>query len=289
MDKVYYIKLYLLIICTACNFIDREIDIELPEHRSRIVLNSVAKAGDEQIRLSITRSLGMKDTASIADPLRNITIEYKVNDQPVYGFLLDTLGDYVVDYPIRSGDRLEIAVSAEGYDPISSQTIVPNAAELISARFGRVIYGFDGIIEREVLFHMKDIPGEINFYKIGFIQMQSNEPRVLPVQLSSLIPWVAPFGQINLAFDDTSFQDRELEGQALIGEYAYNRHNMDFESYFILETVDQTYYDYSTTYYYHRLSQQPDIFTGEAVPMSTNVKGGFGVFSSAAAVRFKID
>jgi len=268
---------------------DREIDIDLPDHRSRIVLNSIAKAGDDQIRLTITRSLGMKDTGSISEPLRNINIVYTVNDEPVNGFMLDTLGDYVVDYPIRSGDRLEIAVAAAGYEAVSSKTTVPNAAELISARFGGIHYGFDNLVEREVLFRMRDIPGETNFYQIGYIQLAEGDSREWPVQLRSLIPWLAPIYPMKLAFDDTSFQDGELEAQAMVSESAYSRHNVDRESYFILETIDQAYHNYITTYYYHRLGQFPDLFTGEAVPMPTNVKGGFGIFSSSAEVRILFD
>ncbi|EOZ93149.1 hypothetical protein A33Q_3884 [Indibacter alkaliphilus LW1] len=64
---------------------------------------------------------------------------------------------------------------------------------------------------------------------------------------------------------------------------------MDRGSYFILETIDQEHYNHITTFYYHRLAQSPDLFTGEAVPMTTNVQGGFGIFSSAAKTIVKMD
>jgi hypothetical protein len=288
MNRIVYISICLMFIW-SCNFIDREIDIELPDHRSRIVLNSIAKDGDEEIRLRITRSLGMKDTGSISEPLKNVNITYTVNDFPVNGFRLDSLGDYVAKHPIKSGDKLEIAVSAEGYESISSRTIVPKAAELVFVRFGGVQYGFDNEPEREVIFQMKDIPNENNFYQIGFTQMSEDNSRVWSVQLRSLVPWFAPIYPMNLAFDDTSFKDGVLDGQALINENAFLRHNVDRESYFILETIDQEHYNYITTFYYHRLAQSPDLFTGEAVPMPTNVQGGFGIFSSAAKTIVKMD
>lgn len=279
----------MMLLASCTGFMDRVIDMEIPAHSSRIVLNSTCQHGDEGIRLRITRSVGLRDSTSITETLKDPAIDLTVNGNLVPAFSLDTSSTFFfAHYPLRSGDHLEVEVTSEGLETVKSRSTIPRAAELVSARFGSVNYGFGGQAQREVFFRIRDIPAEYNYYQIKFVQERDGKP-FRSIHIDTLIPWLAPLYPFGLCFDDTPFRDSEMELQIMVSENIYSRNQEDVENYLVLETIEKSYFDYVTTFYYHQYNQQPGLFGGEPVPMVTNVENGFGIFAASASNRKRIE
>jgi len=279
-----------LLISSCMNWVNQEVKIDLPPHTPRLVLNSLLADGDEQIRLSITRSVGMKDSISMTDGLRNANIQMTVNGKSVQGFrFMAGVNEYRVKYPIVAGDIVEVSVDVQGFTSVSSRTTVPYPSELISARFGSANDGMGSVRMREVFFRVKDSGGDKKYYILKFAQESGATPFRTAIQLTSNIQWIVPIYPFNLGFESTAVQGESMEFQVSVNNMYFSGNNPDMESYLILETVDKPYYDYQTAFYYHRNGQRPELFGGEPTPMPTNIINGFGVFGGASRHMIRID
>ncbi|HSJ68173.1 MAG TPA: DUF4249 domain-containing protein [Anditalea sp.] len=279
-----------LLFSSCMDWVNREVEINMPSHTPRIVLNSLLVDGDEQIRLRITQSVGMKESIPMTEGLRNAHIRMNINGNSVEG-LRFMAGDneYRVDHPISAGDKVEVSVDVPGFNSVSSSTSVPHPSELLSARFGSANDGMGSVRMREVFFRIKDIVDDKKYYILKFAQESETTPLRTAIQLRSNIQWIVPIYPFNVGFESTAFQGESMEFQVLVNDMYFSGNNPDMESYLILETVDKPYYDYQTAFYYHRNGQRPELFGGEPTPMPTNIINGFGVFGGASRHMIRIE
>jgi len=279
-----------LLLSSCMNWISQEVDIDLPPHTPRIVLNSLLLDGDEQIRLGITQSVGMKDNTSMTEGLRNAHIQLSVNGTSVEGFrFMAGVDEYRVNHPLSAGDRVEVAIDVPGFTSVSSQTSIPHPSELLSARFGSANDGMGSVRMREVFFRIKDSGEGKKYYILKFAQESASTPLRTAIQLRSDIQWIVPIYPFNVGFESTPIQGESMEMQVMVNNMYFSGNQPDVESYLILETVDKAYYDYQTAYYYHRNGQRPELFGGEPTPMPTNILNGFGVFGGASRHMIRIE
>jgi len=287
----YISQLLVLMVVTSCNFFDKEINLEIPEHTPRIVVNSIVEAGGDELRLAITRSLGMRDTSSFSEPIPNPEILVSVNGQSFTEFQLDTAGHYVTPATIQAGDKIEVEVHAPDMEPVFSETVVPAAPIIRDVKLGGTVYDFGGWEKREISFVIQDISSEENFYSVKFIQERDDFPNYFGsrgIGIDSPITWLNYIFS-GLAFTDVLFRDGEATVTIWIDEHHISGISDQTENFLLVETLEKANYDYQTTFYTHYYNQQPGLFGGEPVPMVNNIRGGFGLFSSAAGVKIPLE
>ncbi|HSI76396.1 MAG TPA: DUF4249 domain-containing protein [Lunatimonas sp.] len=287
----YITQLLFLMTVTSCNFFDKEINLEIPEHTPRIVVNAIVEAGGEELRLAITRSLGMRDTSSFSEPLPNPEILAIVNGQSFIDFQLDTANHYVIPATIQTGDRIELEVRAPNMETVFSETVVPVAPHIRNVKLGGTVYDFGGWEKREISFVIQDIPSQENFYSVKFIQEREDFPNYfgsLGIGIDSPITWLN-YVYSGLAFTDAVFRDGEATITIWVDEYHISRISDQTSNFLLVETLEKANYDYRTTFYTHYNNQQPGLFGGEPAPMVNNVRGGFGLFSSSAGVKIPLE
>ncbi|WP_158856436.1 DUF4249 family protein [Lunatibacter salilacus] len=207
----YLIQLLLFVTVSSCNFFDREINLEIPEHTPRIVVNAIVEAGGDELRLAITRSLGMRDTSSFSEPIPNPEILVTVNGQNYTEFQLDTANHYVTPATIQTGDRIELEVRATNMETVFSETVVPAAPLIRDVKLGGTVYDFGGSEKREISFVIQDIPSEENFYLVKFIQERDDFPNYFGsrgIGIDSPITWLN-YVFSGLAFTDAVFRNGE--------------------------------------------------------------------------------
>ncbi len=290
MRRPSYILPIVLFAVAACNFFDREVNLEIPDHTPRIVVNAILEAGSEEIRMAVTRSIGMLDSSSFSRPLQDPVILVTINGQNYAGFSLDTAGHYVLPASIRTGDRIDMEVSAANIAPVFSETVVPAPPVIQDIRIGGSVYDFGGWEKREISFTLRDIPGEQNYYKVSFIQEREGDTSfwgIRSIGIDSPIPWLN-YVYGGLAFTDVVFTDGEVTVTIWVDEYHLSRITDQTTNYLQVETVDKANYDYQTSFYTHFSNQQPDLFGGEPIPVANNIHGGFGLFASTAMVKVKL-
>lgn len=288
MRYIRYFCLLSLGIAASCDFFNREINIEIPEHDSKIVVNAVIEEGGEEIRLAITRSISMKDSSSFSRPLPDPYIVITLNGQAHTDFTLDSAGHYVLPASIRSGDQLNLEVQAADMDPAFSETVIPAAPVIRDVRVGGTIYDFGGWEKREISFVVTDIPEEDTYYKVSFVRETAYDYHSPVINIDSPITWLNPVLG-GLAFTDAVFKDGEAIITIWVDEPLLSRISDQTVNYLKVETLEKAYYDYQTTFYTHFYNQQPDLFGGEPVPMVNNIRGGFGLFSSSAQVKVRLE
>jgi len=291
MKYLPYIPLLFLVMTSSCNFFDREINMEIPEHTPRIVVNAILEAGVDELRLAITRSVGMLDSSSSMAPIPNPDILVAINGQQYTAFELDTADHYVLPATVRIGDRVDLEVWAENMEPVYSETVVPAPPLIRDVRIGGTVYDFGGWEKREISFVITDIPSEENFYKVSFVQEREPIPGFWGgrgIGIDSPITWLNyVFG--GLAFTDAVFRDGEATVTIWVDEYHLTRISDQTTNFLQVETLDKALYDYQTTFFTHYNNQQPDLFGGEPVPMVNNIRGGFGLFSATASVKVELE
>ncbi|WP_143960451.1 DUF4249 domain-containing protein [Litoribacter populi] len=271
-------------------WINQEVEIDLPEHKSKIVLNALLKDGDTQVKLGIHRSHGMMDEGSIKDGLPDANVQMRVNGELLERFSFFGGEDpYTAPYRIHIGDSIDVEIDAPGYASVSSSTVVPAPTELISARFGSVDRGLGSVPQREVFFRVSPPVEGKSYYVLKFAQQREGQPMRTAIQLTSNLPFITPMYPFNVGFESTPTQGTEAEIVVLVSELFYSGTQEDLESYLILETVSKEYYDYVTTFYYHYNNQSPDIFGGEPTPMPSNIVNGYGIFGAASSHMVRIE
>ena len=70
-------------------------------------------------------------------------------------------------------------------------------------------------------------------------------------------------------------------------EYYDPEYNIGY--YVSVKSVTKAYYDFVTAFGVHEDNQFPDLFSGEPVPLPSNITNGFGVFGAYTETRIKID
>lgn len=285
MRKFIHILSTSVVLFTACDFFDREINIEIPEHEPRIVVNALLEAGKEEVRLAITESIGMSDTTSMLTPLRPASVSLTRNGVALSNPQFDTeTGHYVAQTPVREGDSFDLEVSAEGFEPVFAQTEIPTFPQIRNVRVGGNVFDFGGWEKKEISFTIQDIPGQDDYYAVRFIQEREDFQRFHGIGVDSPITWMNyTFG--GLAFSDAAFRDGEAVITLWVDIHHFDRIPDQAENFLVVESISRSSYIYQTEFINHHYNLRPDIFGGEPFPLQSQVAGGFGLFGSLAATR----
>lgn len=277
----------------ACiDFFDREVNAELPFHSPKLVINSIVNERENEVRVVLSRTVSMTDTASATTAVLNPDIEVYVNKTKLNFTGFDSLfNQFVFEGNLKSGDEVEIHANAEGLPAASGRTIIPNSGQLLSARLGGWTFNLNGGRVREVIFRLKDVQDEDNFYmpELAIINKTDSSDNFRGFEYDSPLTFLSPVLNGWMVFSDDLFKDGEIEILLWVSEQYFNYDNNFFTIALTLNSVDKNHYEYHKSLLKQYKQRPPDLFSGEPIPVTSNVKNGFGLVGSFTSTGIVIE
>ncbi len=282
--------LVFLIIIQACTKI---IDIDLPEHDEKIIVNSIFTDG-RRIKVHLTKSISvLEDSIPLCE---NAFIQLLENNT-----VIDTLnrsGDYYYSDVIPEvAKKYSMIISVSGMDSVICNDVIPEKVPIQSYKLAdSVMIQEDGLVIMQFEFSFQD-PSGLNYYEISM----NIDPKYLWF-MKNTDPVLVSSGLLDYEPKTLIFTDNLFEGKSIsikvnyaveayifprIGngpEYRYNL-NVSFRS------ISESYYLYRQKQIVYQYGLYSDIFTGasEPVQLYSNITGGYGIFAGYSSDNRTID
>lgn len=277
----------------ACmDFFDREVNAELPFHSPKMVINSIVNEKENEVRVVLSRTVSMTDTASTTTGVVNPDLEVFVNKTELNFIGFDSLfNQFVFEGNLKSGDEVGVHAKAEGLPDASGSTLIPNSGELLSARLGGWTFNLNGGRVREVIFRLKDVPDEDNFYMPEFAirRISDNSPFTTQFEYSSPLTFLSAVRNGWMVFSDNLFKNGEIEIILWVSEQYFDYDPNNFSMFLILNTIDKNHYEYHKAFLGQLRQRPPDLFSGEPLPVISNINNGFGLVGSFTSTEIVIE
>lgn len=283
--------------CDSGNF-NQVVEVDIPEHESRLALNARASSLDTGITALVANSLGILDTSDYDFP-EDATVRLFRDGELLGGdffFSPDKLKYFLgLDEPLGAAPALyRMEVSAPGYEAISGEQRMPVPVLIQSLRFER-----DGAIDDEgrradgIEVQFTDPAGEENYYALEFyIEVSSEQPGGDTVLFSSRIyagtlDQIVQFGnEYEQIFTDKSFNGSSYT----VSLYANQGAVPDFPDTRLIARLyslsrDAFLYDLSLRQYYDALDNP----FAEPVTVHGNITGGYGIFALSSVAEERVE
>lgn len=267
--------LYYLLACIFVYFVlvvtmpscEKEVDWEFPSHPPKPTICGIVEAG-KPVWVHISLS-GNIDSAQLTD-VTNAQVHLYEN-----GHLLETLehtsnGLYTSFSEAQEGNEYKCEVNVPGYDLVTATTVVPLAAPIEKVKFIKnAWFNYWGDLQNAV---------EVTFSKhdtryLEVVVWSDSERRINPANIND--PVLLSEG-LGLTLFSTEFVPTDT----------YTMHiNLQIEDdtpiVVELRSVCKHYYSYKKQLSLYTDALYPDFFTGAlpAIPLYSNVKGGYGIFA----------
>ncbi|MCB0628625.1 MAG: DUF4249 domain-containing protein [Lewinella sp.] len=297
MKKNSYI--FLLLICLismlSCKDFSQIVEIEFPEHESKLVTTAVMGDVDAYLRILVSNSIGIQEDRSsfaISDARVQIfkdgqlflTVPYDSTSAHYTALLEDSIRSY--------GTLFRLEVSAADYPLLSAEQIMPRPVPVSYAEIeleGTV--DMEGHRVDEVIVEFQDPSGEENYYGLalegeqlfvidgdtlmGNVQqyLNTNDPTLTQV-------YNAPY---SLVFSDASFNGRKIR----ISTYTSGNSLRTFQGRVILYHLTRDLYLYNrSVVLYENAVDNPFV---EPVTVHNNIDNGYGLFGLYAISAYKLN
>ncbi len=288
------INLLLIISLISCT---KVIDIDLPEHESKLVMNSLFRPGE---RFSVYLSRSSSFIGGPPPGVNNWDIKLFQD-----GTLIEsaTSSDTVFNsfYGPKENSVYSVEISSPGFETITATDSVPSKT-LIT-----YIVSTDEVMVDELGTKLKllklafsDSADETNFYEIKLHvrylyphwPSDTEELMTVPAHIGG-IPvqgfedaWMNYPYRNGLLFDDKKFNGEECNLEIFTG--VMNNDADEYELIVELNSVSEKYYKYKMQLGFYEKSLDSDIFNGvpDPIELYSNVENGYGIF--AACVTHKV-
>jgi hypothetical protein len=288
MQLLQRLSLYLifLIIIQACT---KVIDIDLPEHDEKIIVNSFFTDG-RPVKVHLTKSISvLEDSIPLCE---NAFIQLLENNT-----LIDTLnrsGDYYYSDVIPEVAKdYSLNISVPGMDSVICHDVIPEKVPIQSYKLADSILINDyDLPVMQIEFIFTD-PPEKNYYEIsleidrgGLWLMNNTDPVFVSEGLLDYDPRTLIFKDDLFDGKTTSVKVNYAIQVATGGgtEYEYKL-SVSFRS------ISESYYLYRQKQIVYQYGLYSDIFTGasEPVQLYSNITGGYGIFAGYSSDNRTID
>jgi len=279
------------VLLASCQFCTRIVDIDIPQHEPRLVVNSLFTDGHRiRVHLSKTASAFDASTPVVEDGLIRLFCNDEETDTLVYND-----GYYYSDVEALQDEKYSILVSVPGMNEVSAEDIIPTTT-LIESYVHRdsIMLDDNNFPIMQVELGFTDKPGT-DFYELSIIAEYYQDGTYYhhnvgfeynsdPVLISA---GLLDYHPKSLVFNDELFDGKQTsikanywiqtDGMPLIGggpEYGYLL-------FVYLRSVSESYYNYIRKQIIYQYSLESDIFTGmpDPVHMYSNITGGYGIFA----------
>lgn len=294
-----------LLSVSACN---QPVEIELPPHQSRMVVNAVL-VHNQPVALYISKSIGVLDNTLPDDRVvtdANALLFEGTTPYPARYLdttITDTLGNefplpkyYYSQLRPQAGNNYRIEVTHPDYPEATASAALPTIPEISEIVFTlNVFQNPQANWMHELTFKINDAPASQDWYHLfGSALFQdttrANSPingKPFAIEVSSGLAKIPIEGGV-------LFSDELFDGQSqTLSFFGHFNENVGFENEVLiglaveLRHVNKEYYDY---YYFLPENQetqesQSGFFAKDPVTLRSNVSGGYGIFTAHAFSR----
>jgi len=293
-------KQYLYIFIIFCTLISckDDFDIEKMNNEPKLVLYCFPSVQDTTwISVNGATPVTKKKTIK-AEDLVNLQISYKVNgnEQKIEKDLSNNL--FVVCHQ-KIGDRIDIAASADGYQPITSTTVIPESITIDSVKVAAVTE-YDEVEDYTYHFTQfqvtfKDNPSAADYYGVRIIADDDGYYRWAPIHTNDE-PLLYHLSELDDSFgysDDVyqnfyAFKDLQINGKT------YTLHlDINCSDYYasaqaykvVLYHITPEYYNFVTSISNANNSDLQKWGLSQISPTYSNIRNGLGVCGGYAQVE----
>jgi len=278
----------ILICCATCTKI---IEIDIPAHEPKLVVNSLFTDGQRiRVHLSKTASAFDYSTPVVEDGL----IRLFCNDEEIDTLIFNN-GYYYSDVVAQRKEKYSLLVSTPGLGEVSSEDSIPEKT-LIESFVHRdsVMMNDNNYPVMQLELGFTDKSGR-DFYELSVVAEYYVDVDLRRQNVGfkySTDPVLVSTGLIDYYSESIVFTDELFDGQQtsikanywiqtgempLIGEgpeYGYTL-------FISLRSVSESYYNYIRKQIIYQYSLESNIFTGlpDPVHMYSNITGGYGIFA----------
>ena len=253
----------------------KRIEIEMPEHQPKAVINSLFKL-NEPLNVYAYKSTAI--TKPLSKPVENASINlYK--DAVFIETLQFKDSLYQSEHIVEEEATYKIIADFPNLESITATNYAPTPPTLISTEFLGLIATSGGFDKYQINIEIEDDVTKENYYEVVLI----NEYEYVDGSLHE-----EDYGSRILY--NTTFSDASFNGATPIHKANY----CVLKDYLIikkvtlkLRAVTKEYYTYLNTLYDHLYSRQGDDVFGyiEPIDMYTNIEGGYGIFAGYSEVE----
>ncbi len=294
-----------LLSVSACN---QPVEIELPPHESRMVVNAVL-VHNQPIALYISKSIGVLDNTLPADRVvtdANVLLFEGTMPYPARYLdttLTDTFGNefslptyYYSQLLPQAGNTYRIEVSHLDFPAASASVVLPAIPEISEIDFDlNVFQNPQANWMHELTFKVNDAPASKDWYHLfGSALFQDTTLTTAVIRGEPFMIEVSS-GLAKIPLEGgVLFSDELFDGQSqTLSFYGRISDNVSFGNEVLigiaieLRHVNQEYFDY---YYYLPENQetqetQSGFFARDPVTLRSNVSGGYGIFAAHSFSR----
>jgi len=281
----------MILVSTAC---EKIIPIDIPDTQRKIVVNGLISPGTP-VAVNLTKSLTvLEDDAFVY--VENADVKLYENGNLAGTLMPDTAGFYSLpDFSPVPGNTYKLTVDDPGLSSVEAETKVPDVVEIASVDTTRT-YNEWGMEVFKIKVVFDDPAGQDNIYGYS-VTLTYKEFDYISMQYTG--KWITQPAWI-FEGDDSFVQDEvhQYGGKSYLKDQLFNGQTKTLDlrisgfSYFQSDTVrvDVNLEQISPEFYtyvvsneaYQRANRNP---FSEPVQVYTNIKGGFGIFSSYSVSR----
>jgi len=271
------ILLLLVVSLVSCK---KEIDINLPETDSKLVVNSFF-TGDSKIKVHLSKSIGiLENTIPECNDATVIVMENNI--------IIDTMykasGYYYSNKKTAINNKYALIVSAPNMDTVLCQDMIPEKITLQSCIFtDSVLIDEDGLIINELKLDFQDSAGP-DFYEVELEAKNiANNYTILTWFKKNSDPIITSTGLLDYNPKTLIFSDKMFNGKRCSVKvyYAVQRGVGNYRLKISFRSISEPYFRYKEKQYAYQFSLENDIFSGmsEPVQLYSNINGGYGIFA----------
>ena len=264
---------------------EKRIEIEIPEHQTKTVINCFFKP-NEPLNVFAYKTVAITEPLSVLVENANINL-YK--DAVFVETLQFRDSLYQSEHLIEEEAIYKITADLLNLDPISATNHAPTPPMLISTAFLGLIASNEWSNEYQISFEMEDDVNKENYYEAKLFVEYNNYISEYFEYPSSQVLGVDFKHDTLLRDEGVFFSDVLFNGntQLIKGDFTIPKDLTIKKLTLKLRAVTKEYYTYSTTLGNHLNSQTGDDIFGyiEPIDMYSNIEGGYGIFAGYSEVE----
>lgn len=292
----------------------KEITIEIPEKKARLVLESTLVPYMPNVKylgIKVFSSQHIFDTASAMHITNAEVLLYK-DGTLISSLVYDSSQQF---YPLGfgpmqgplAGERYKVKVSAQNFQAVYAETHIPAKVSIDTVTIVRVGYFDDtGLVYSKLTIHFTDPPDQENYYEIVVTQIGLEYIADAYRTLSTFEPFIVnePHYPDEIRIDLKNpnrllFNDKTINGKQIELDFYYfasqtmgGTHQLSSETLSVqLRHISREYYLFQSTMLHSSFNREADILYGLGEPLNviSNVENGYGIFAGFNNDVFNIE